>query len=136
MPNSKGFIRQLPQDIGEAVIKPAADELGKAIEIGAQTVFSGPPQPKLTPRQSFLKQQQEQKGLAEVRRKIAWWKNLDEAQRKVREKQQSLDIARDKQEQEKKQVKQLEVQKKKQPLPEEVRARTLAERKMGRGVGG
>lgn len=128
------------QNIGEAVVKPVAEEFGKAVEQGIQTVVQGPQ--NITPQQKPLdvdqgRQLKEQKELAEARRKIAWWKSLGEAQREVREQekqkklqaQQSFGEAQDKQNQ----IKQFEVVKKKQDI-----ALAAAQRKVEikRGVGG
>lgn len=121
------------EDLNEAVVKPVTDEVGKALEQGVQTVISGPKQTQ-NPQNPQAKQAETQAKLAESRRKIKWWQDLEEAQRRVRDQEkqkivqkQSLDSARDKQ------IKQFEIVKQKENL-----ALNRAQRKteIKGGVGG
>lgn len=132
----KGAIGQAVQDLGEAVVKPVAEEVGKAIEEGVQSIVSGPPQP-LSQDQDIQQQKQleEQKKLAWAKRVIEWNRKLQEGQDKVRrEKQQEL-LRKQQEEQEKKRVKQFKViEQKKKQLPGELFYKGKVEFK--RGVGG
>lgn len=119
------------EDVGDAVVKPVADEVGKAIEQGVQAVVTGPKQ--LTPQQLQQKQVDKTNNLQEARRKIAWWRNLDEAQRKVREAEkqkqmQSLQVTQQQQ-----QVKQFEITQKKKEDINLQRTKTKTEIKAGVG---
>ncbi len=119
------------EDVSDAVIKPVSDEVGKAIESGVQSVVSGPKQ--LTPQQLQQKQTDKTNQLAEARRKIAWWRNLDEAQRKVRELEKQRKMQRIHAEKKKKQVKQFEISQKKKEDINLQRAKTKTEIKAGVG---
>ena len=139
MANVKAAAAGAIRNVGEVVVKPAVDEVGKAIEQGVQSVIGGPQaQPQLTQGQIEQNRADEQNKYTEAQRKIQWWKKLDEEQRKVREQQKSLDAARDKQETAKKQkVKQFEiVEKKKETAVQQAQARVAAEKRIGKGVGG
>ncbi len=132
------------EDINEAVIQPVKDEIGLTLEQALQSVV--PKQNSATqnannnPQQASsdsaeAKQAETMVQMNEARRKIKYWKDLDEAQRRVREEEkqkqmqgQSLDAAQDRQ------VKQFEIIQKKKQLPDELAAKGKAEIK--RGVGG
>lgn len=132
------------EDVGETVVKPVTDEVGKAIEQGVQTVVYGPKQAtsqQNQPKQPFDSAQgklEEQKKLQAWRFRLEQLKKLEEAQKKVREeekqkmlqRQQSFDSAQDK----KKQIRQFEIVKKSQALHPAIAAKGKAEIK--RGVGG
>lgn len=120
-------IKEVAQDI--------KDEVGQAIEQGVQSIAA----PTLTPQQVQQKQLQDQKDLAEARRKIAWYKKLDDSQKKVREASSQKEAVRlQSQQQEKQQeVQKVQIQSaKKQQVISEAVLRTQAERKAGKGVGG
>ena len=120
------------EDVNDALVKPAADVVGKAIEAGVQAVVAGAKQ--LTPQQLQQKQTDKTNQLQEERRKIAWWRNLDEAQKKVREaeKQKQMQKVQVTQQQQQ-QVKQFEnVQKQKEDLNLQ-RAKTKTEIRLGVG---
>lgn len=123
-------VKGVASDIGEAVVKPVVDEVGKAVEQGVQSVVSGP---GVTTPQQQQKQLEDAGKLSEARRKIKYWQDLETAQKAVRDKQ--------KQEQQKvaqvsqsKQIKQFEVVNKKK----ENMALQQAQRKteIKKGVGG
>lgn len=133
------------EDISDAVVKPISDEVGKAIEQGVQAVVGGPkqltPQPADATRLSDEgkamagKQAMEQANLIEARRKIAWWRALDEAQKKVREAEKQKQMQRKQVvQQQQQQVKQFEsTQKKKEDLNLQ---RAKAKTEIKAGVGG
>lgn len=131
----KGAVADTVADISEGVVKPVRDEVGKAIEEGVQSVVSGPK--TLDPAVQQKKQQDEQKRVAWARHVIAWYKNIQNAQEKVRAEELQKLQAKQSKEQDKKQVEQVDVleqQKKRQ----EMSAAQLAARKteLKGGVGG
>lgn len=94
------------EDIGEAMA-PVKDAVGEAIEQGVKSVIQ--PAPKLTPKQQAQKQQQkaeEQKGMAEARYQLDWWKKLAAEQNQVRNIKKQEDFGKIQQEQEEEQKKQ------------------------------
>lgn len=120
------------------VAKDVKDDVGEMIEQGVQSVVGK----QLTPQQIQQKQLQDQKELAEARRKIAWFKKLDEEQKGVREANKQKEIQR--LQNQKQQVQGQKIQKAQMPqspkrsgqmLREDI-ARSQAERGKGRGVGG
>lgn len=129
-------VKQFAGEMGQAasdVAKDIKDEVGQMVEQGVQSVVG----PKLTPKQLQQKELERQKKMAEARRKIKWWQDIAAAQKAVREKEKQKELQRQQQTQQQQQIKQFTIeQKKRQPLPEEVRARSMVERKTGRGVGG
>lgn len=110
----KGAVGQLAVDVGEAVVKPVVDEVGKALEQGVQNVVSSPKQ--LTPAQQQQKQQQDAANLAEARRKVKFWQDLAAAQKAVREKQSKQQAQVQQVKANEKKVKQFEVVEKKKAL--------------------
>lgn len=129
-------VKQFAGEMGQATVdvaKEVKDEVGKAIEQGVQSVVGT----QLTPQQIQEKKLEEQRKLTEARRKIEYWKRIDQEQRAVREKKKQEELQRQQQTVQQQRIKQFTIeQKKRQPLPEEVRARSMVERKAGRGVGG
>lgn len=119
------------EDVGEAVVKPVSDEVGKALEQGVQVV-SGTGQ-QVSQANVQAKQIETRTRLAEARRKIKWWKDLEEAQKRVREglKQKSFDSAQDRQKQQ--EIQQFEVSKKQQKNVTLERQKTKTEIKGGVG---
>lgn len=135
MPNGvKGAISQTASDIGEAVVKPVGEELGKAIEEGVSTVVHGPQAQTPDPNSQQKKLEEEQKKKNWALRVIGWYKNLEEQQRRVREAQKQNQLANEEKQQEQK-VKQFQVVEKKKGINEAI-LRSQAERRSGRGVGG
>lgn len=104
-----GAIKQTGTDISEAVIKPVADEVGKAIEEGAQSVMGAPMQKPLDTVEQKKKQEAEEKKKQWAMSVINWNKQLDSAQTKVRQKRQQQEQQKKQEEEEKKKVKQYEV---------------------------
>ncbi len=131
----KGAVADTAQDISEGVVKPVRDEVGKAIEEGVQSVVGTPK--ALDPAAQQQKQQDEQKRLAWARHVINWYKNIQNAQEKVRAEQLQKLQAKNAEEQQKKQVTQFEVLDK-QKKRQEMSAAQIAARKteLKGGVGG
>ena len=134
----KTGIGQVVADVGEAVVKPVVQEVGKAIEEGVQSVVSGPqPQQSQQHQPPVEKQADEAKRLAWAKHVIEWNKNLQEAQAKVRQEEQQK-MAQQKQEAtQEKQVEQSEAIEQKRRT-QQMNAAQLAGRKteIKRGVGG
>ena len=132
----KQFTGELTQAAGE-VAKDVKDEVGEALEQGVQSVVGT----QLTPQQIQQKQLDDQKELAETRRKIEFYKKTAEEQKTIRqqEKQKQMQTQQaEMQQQQTRKVQQIREQTVKapgQPLREDL-ARTQAERSKGRGIGG
>lgn len=114
------------------VAKDVKDEVGQMIEQGVQSVIGT----KLTPQQLQQKELERQKKLAETRRIIAHYRKIEEEQRAVRQAKKHEEMQKKQEEGQKQRVQEIKKEQKKQLLPEEVRARAMAETKVGRGVGG
>lgn len=130
-----GAVKQNIGEISEAVVKPVTDEVGKAIEQGAQSVVGVNPKP-VDPMVEQKKQEEELKRKQWAMQTIQRYKEIDEAQKKVRQEQKQKETQVKQEEEEKKKIKQYELMKKKQkPLPQAV---SEAQRKteIKRGVGG
>ena len=130
----KSGIGQLATDIGEAVIKPVVDEVGKVIEEGAQSIVGTPK--ALDPAVQQKKKVEEEKRKQWALKVIDWNKQLELAQQKVRQENLQKLQAQQQEEQQKKQVKQfrvIEKQQKDQQLTQIQREATKAERKGGVG---
>lgn len=139
MVNVKPMIGSAIKTVGEAIVKPVADEVGKALEQGVQSVVSGPQsqQPQFTQGQIEQKRADEQSKYTEAQRKIQFWKKLDEEQRGVRETQRQTVQAKQQETAKKQEVKQFEiVEKKKETVVQQAQARAAAEKRAGKGVGG
>jgi len=123
----KGAIAEVSRDI--------KDSVGEMIEQSVQSITA----PQLTPQQIQQKQMQDQKDLAEARRKIQWFKNLTAAQKKVRdqEKQKQMQKREPEAEAQKKQVVITPAGKRQPgtPIREDI-ARSRQEIGKGHGVGG
>lgn len=132
-------IQQTTQEVAQAVgevAKDVKDAVGEMIEQGVQSVAG----PTLTPQQIQQKQLEDQKKLAETRRKIKFIEKVDQEQKMVRQanKQKATDRLQSQQQKaQAKTVQKIQSQQAKKPigLPEEV-LRTQAEYKPGKGVGG
>lgn len=136
MADSGSGIKKFAGEMGQATVdvaKDVKDEVGEMLEQGVQSVVRA----KLTPQQIQQKELERQKRLAEVRKQIKWYQDIEVAQKAVRGKEKQKQLQRQHETQQQQQIKQFKIEQKKQaPLPEEVRARSLAERRSGRGVGG
>lgn len=128
------------QNIGEAVVKPVIDEVGKAIETGTQSVLNRPPSgqqpttPSLDPALQQQAQATEQVGLSDARRKIKYWQDLASAQAKVREDQRQKEQERLQEDPQRSKIKQFEIQEKKKQNIALQQAKTKTE--VRKGVGG
>ncbi|OGE20332.1 hypothetical protein A3A14_02255 [Candidatus Daviesbacteria bacterium RIFCSPLOWO2_01_FULL_43_38] len=135
MPNIGGALKQAAVDVGEAVVKPVTDEVGKAIESGVQSTVSGP---QIDPAVQQQKQMEDQKRKAWAIKVIEWNKNLQAAQAKVRQEAQQKTLQQKQEEEAQKQKVQqyrvIEQQKKQQQMS----VAQLAARKteIRRGPGG
>ncbi len=126
--HAKNVIGGTFEDLNEAVVRPVSDEVGKALEQGVQNVFQGQKQPV-----SGSQPEETQAKLLEARRKIKWWKDLSDAQRRVREGKNQAQAQQQQAVQDKKQVKQFEVSKKQQKNIALVRSQRKTEIKGGVG---
>ncbi len=87
-------VKQFAGEMGKAtseVVKEAKDEIGKAIEAGVQSVVGT----QLTSQQIQQKQAEEQQKLAEARRKIEYWKKIDQEQKTLRGKEKQIQLQRE-----------------------------------------
>ena len=107
------------EDIGEAIVKPVANEGMKAAEQGVKSVVAPQQQTNqnsqqpAAPDQSQVKQQ-EQDGLLEARRQIQHWQILDQGQKKVREVQKQQKTEKKQEEQKREEIQQYTIVKKKE----------------------
>lgn len=101
------------EDINEAVVKPVVSEVGQMIEAGVKTSMgSNPPDPN----EEKKKETDRQKKIAEWRWRLTQQNKLAEAQRKVRDEEKLKQFQQTQVEHQEKQVKDLEVIKKKENL--------------------
>lgn len=114
----KQALGQIAQDTGEAIADPLRDEVGQALEQGAQAVISGPkPQPH--DPQALQKMQEEQAKRDEENFKKKQWAEfvvaretkIEEGQVAVRMKKKQEEQAKQQEEQQEKQEEQFEMQK-------------------------
>ena len=141
MADGKNIVRQFKDEIVETtgeIAKDVKDSVGEALEQGVQSVVGT----QLTPQQIQQKQIEDQKNIAEARRKIAFYQQTEQAQKMVRQQNKQKEIQRiqpqQQEEQEKKMEKIQAQQTTKKPgagTPEEI-LRSQAERKVGKGIGG
>ncbi len=135
----KAGIGQAVKDVGEAVVKPVADEVGKAIEEGVQSVVSGPKTNppigrQIDPVAQQKRHEDEAKRKTWAEHVINWNQQIQTSQDKVRqEEKQKLQAKKqeDQQKQEVKQYKAIEAQKKDQQITAIRREQTKTERKGG-----
>lgn len=135
-----GPIRQAADQVGEAIVKPVSDEVGKAIEEGVQAITGNYKQPtsqdpNLNPQIQAQKQQLDSKKRQNIMRFINQY-NTDRQilqQQKVQEQQKKQQEAQEDQEKKMK-VRQIEVVKdqQKQTLAQQ-QAKARSERKGGVG---
>lgn len=134
MADSGGAVKQFSEEITQTtgeITKDVKDSLGQAIEQGAQSIVGT----QLTPQQLQQRQQEDQKNLAETRRKIEWLKKLDQEQKMVREQNKQKETQRFQSQKEEKQVTEMKKEeKKKQPVNPAIAYAGKVEFK--RGVGG
>lgn len=129
----KNIIGGTFEDIGEAVVKPVIAEVGHMIETGLQTKTPSPQKPKSQTPSDPKSSQVDQTKMLEARRKIKYWKDLSDAQRKIREEAKQRQFQKTQVVEQESQVKDLEVIKKKEDF-----ALKMAQRKteIRGGVGG
>lgn len=130
-----GGVKQIISEVSKAVAEPLKDEVGKAIEVGTQSVVGATPKPQ-DPLEQQKKQEDEQKRKQWAIHVIEWNKQLQENQNKYRQEQQQKVMQQKQGEQQEKQVKQfklVEKQKKQENI-----AVQMAERKteLRKGIGG
>src|SRR3989344_5861830 len=97
------------EDIGEAIVKPVANEGMKAAEQGVKSVVA-PQQNQTQQNQSGDSpnpqlQKQEQDGMLEARRKLQHWQTLAAGQKQYREEQKHQEIEKKQEEQKKEEIK-------------------------------
>ncbi|MBI2334770.1 hypothetical protein HYU96_03115 [Candidatus Daviesbacteria bacterium] len=133
MANSVNVIGQFKDEVEQTsgeVVQDVKDQVGEAIEQGVQSVVGS----QLTPQQLQEQEIQRQKQLSYTRK---WLGDLQRAQEKVRAETKQKEQQRLQAQKEEKQVSEMKKEeKKKKQIPDEVRARAMAETKVGRGVGG
>lgn len=133
----KSGLAQGATTLSEAVAKPVVDEVGKAIEVGVQSVTGSTPKPQ-DPLTQQKKQEAEQKKKAWALSVIDWYKKIQEKQAQVRQNNLQQDQAKRTQEEEDKekaQIKQYEVVKKQEQVlpPGVAQAQGKVEKKGGVG---
>lgn len=129
----KGAVSEAMEMVNESVVEPVKDEVGQLVEAGVQSITGS----AADPQKQMKKQQEDQRKMAEAKYKIDWWKQVaaQQAAAKQQQLQQKSEVKQE--EQQEKQVKQYEVvQKKQDRAQEEAAARSRAESKAGKGVGG
>lgn len=129
------FASEMKSTVTE-VAKDVKDAVGEMIEEGVQSAVGS----QLTPQQLQQKQLEDQRELAEARRKIEFLKRIDQEQKTVRQanKQKEMQRLQNQQQDQTKSVQTAQIPKMaKKPggLPQEV-LRTRVEIKVGKGVGG
>lgn len=131
---NNGIIGQFADETAETVREIAQDvkdEVGQMVEQGIQSIAGT----QLTPQQIQQKQAEDQKEIAENRRKIAFYKQTAQEQQQVRQQNQQKEQQRLKTQQEEKQVTEMKKEeKKKQSVNPAIAYAGKAEFK--RGVGG
>ncbi len=98
--------------VAEAVIKPVKDEIGQAIEVGVQSVTGKTP----TPQQTLQKQQEDQKKMADVQRRLQWWKNIEAQQKGLSMQKKQEDLQKKSDQKQEQKVKQFEIVQKERSL--------------------
>ena len=138
-----GGVKQFTDEIEQAtneVAKDVKDAVGQTIEQGVQSVAGT----QLTPQQIQQKELDRQKGLLETRRKIEYWKKIDQEQKTLRGKEKQIQLQKQQAEEQETQRKKMEEAQKKKAIPKpgqqlgihEDIARTRQEIGKGHGVGG
>jgi len=124
------FKDEVEQTAGE-VARDVKDEVGQMVEQGIQSIVGT----QLTPQQIQQKQVDDQKKIADARRKISFYQQTAQAQQKVRQEQKQKEQQRlQTQQQEEQVVEMKKEEKKKKPVNPAVAYAGKAEFK--RGVGG
>ncbi len=140
--SGKGSIGGTFEDIGEAVVKPVVDEVGKMVEIGAQSVGvpKANPDPRQNPGQNqptsdiATKQVEEQQKIARWRFWLNRQKQLSNEQKRVRDETKQKETQRLQVETEEKKIKQFEIVKKEKK--NQVLAQQQRKTEIRGGIGG
>lgn len=134
MADGGSAVKQFTEEVVEAtgeVAKDVKDTVGQMLEQGVQSATGA----QLTPQQIQQKQLEDQKKIAENRRKIAFWQKLQAEQQAVRQTEKQKEMQRMQSQQQEKQVAEFkQIEKKKEPINPAVAYAGKAEFK--RGVGG
>ncbi len=138
MSDGSGIGGQVRQVVKESVIQPVINEAKTDLEVVTQSVAGVAP---VTPQQQAQKQQEDQQKILDARRKLEFYKKIEQDQTKVRTERKQKEEEYKKAIDEKMRVKQYQVTPVAQPaLPgkpmREDIARTKAELRAGRGSGG
>lgn len=121
--------------VAEAVVKPVADEVGKAIEEGITSIIQGPQAVKtLNPQVQAKKKVDEDKRRQWALKVIDWNRKLSEDQSKVKMQNQQKQSQEEQKKKQEEQVKQFKVEQKKKEIPAALAARNTSETR--KGVGG
>ena len=104
------------EDIGETIVKPVVDEVGKAIETGTQSVVYGANPPGQDPKQQAQKESDRQKKIADWRWVLQRQQEQASAQAKVRAEAKQKENQQTQVKQQEKQVKDLKTAKKKENI--------------------
>ncbi len=124
------FSDEIEQTTNE-VTEDVKDSVGEMVEQGVQSIIGT----QLTPQQIQQKQVEDQKEIAETRRKIDFFKQTAEAQQKVRQEEKQKQMQKQQTEQQEKQVVEMKKgEKKSRPIDQATFYTGKAEFK--RGVGG
>lgn len=117
----KAVIGQFARDSGEALVEPVKDEVGEAIEQGAQAVIAGSKPVSQDPvaQQKFQeeqakKQEENQKNMQWAETTIARYQKIDEEQAQERMKKKQEEQMKQQETQQEEQTKQFELQKQEQ----------------------
>lgn len=129
----KNIAGQVIADVGEAVVTPVKDELGKAIEEGASTTFGIPI--NIDPLAQQKKREEEEKGKQQAEKVIDWYQKIDQAQAKVRQEKMEELQKKQQEENQQKQAKQYQVIQRQKQLPQAV-AEAQRKTEVKKGIGG
>lgn len=133
----KGALQQTAVDLGEAVVKPVVDEVGKALEVGTQSIVQGPQASALDPVVQQKKEDEKQKKIVWAQKVIAWNQKIAEDQKRVRQEKQQSEQQKFQEEQEVKKIAQYKIIEKQQKQAAVIQVQE-AQRKTEtkKGVGG
>lgn len=131
---AKANIGQLVALVGEAVVNPVKEEVGRALEEGVSGVLGTPiAQQDPNARQKRLADEANRKQHAE--KVIAWYQKIDQEQAKIRQQKLQEQQSKQQEESQKKQVQQFELSKRNQPPPQAV-AEAQRKTEVKKGIGG
>jgi hypothetical protein len=123
MPSVKNILGGTFEDVGEAIVKPVVDEVGRAIETGTQAIVYGANPPGQDPQQQVANRPSAEKKEEDRQTKISKWRwylqkhqEQQSAQDKVRQDNKQKQFQEAQVVQQEQQTKTLEVQKKKENI--------------------